>query len=115
MRSVAFFCTIFITLAFVGRGMRDHPLPWHTAWLLPFGETGWELAFQLSVRDGWSADKVREVMGDPAWKIVGGQIISPGDPGFPDTAPDEIWAYPSPRSRSSGPAPVFRNGILLRH
>ena len=82
-------------------------LPWHVAWIAPFGQKGWFQAFDWAYKDGWSKQEVLKAVGPPDLMHFNGFAYEPDKVDLYKSRPREIWTYWSPSDSSSGAAIIF--------
>jgi hypothetical protein len=105
----------YIVLTLVGRSVGDRPLPWRHAWLGAFGEKGWHLGFDMSVKKTSSKSEVVETWGEPVSVTFRYQEFSPDEIDLLESRSIEVWDYASPFNAAARPTIVFMYNKVIGH
>ena len=112
--SPLFFFGVLFTLALFGRQVGPKPLPWHVAWIAPFGERGERLSWEWAIHKAETKQEIVEILGLPIYVATPSGIEQAEKIDLYERRADETWLFGESESKLSGRAVRFKENTHSR-
>ena len=106
---------ILLTLSLFGRQVGPKPLPWHIAWIAPFGKRGERIAIEWAYQSVSTKQELIDLMGVPERVSLSahGNSMPAEDVDLFESKPFEIWYFLNEDTRQAGGWVQFSNNEII--